>query len=149
MFQNRTVDHEIVVTSYASSDGTLPSRNTDNWLGAFQQTVGSQFGNLVKTPVPVWRPRPLFNGRIAFSSWESDWRIWASTAWAWARFDWIEGFAVADATTDSRAARSAAEAMRMAGACRVLELFISRFDRRKARRFRRYPSEVKDPSSEG
>jgi hypothetical protein len=42
---------------------TLP---TDNWLGAFQQTVGSHFGNLVKTPVPVWRPRPLFNGRIAF-----------------------------------------------------------------------------------
>ena len=39
---------------------------TNNWLGAFQQTVGSQFGHLVKSPVPVWRPRPLFNGRVAF-----------------------------------------------------------------------------------
>ena len=42
------------------------TKPTDDWLGAFQQTIGSQFGHLVKTPVPVWRPRPLFNGRVAF-----------------------------------------------------------------------------------
>jgi len=45
------------------ASATLP---VDNWLGAFIQTVGSQFGALVKPHVPVWRPRPLFNGRIAF-----------------------------------------------------------------------------------
>jgi hypothetical protein len=39
---------------------------TDDWFGAFQQVAGSQFGHLVKAPVPVWRPRPLFNGRVAF-----------------------------------------------------------------------------------
>jgi hypothetical protein len=38
----------------------------DSWLGAFTQTVGGQFGALVKPHVPVWRPRPLFNGRIVF-----------------------------------------------------------------------------------
>ncbi len=38
----------------------------DSWLGAFTQTVGGQFGALVKTEMPVWRPRPLFDGRIVF-----------------------------------------------------------------------------------
>jgi hypothetical protein len=38
----------------------------DSWLGAFTQTVGGQFGALVKPREPVWRPRPLFNGRIVF-----------------------------------------------------------------------------------
>ena len=38
----------------------------DSWLGAFTQASGGQFGALVKPHVPVWRPRPLFNGRIAF-----------------------------------------------------------------------------------
>ena len=37
----------------------------------------------------------------------------------------------------------------MAGACRVLELFISRFDRRKARRSRRYPSEARIVAAAG
>ncbi len=39
---------------------------TDSWLGAFTQSIGSQFGLLVKAHVPVWRPRPLFNGKIVF-----------------------------------------------------------------------------------
>jgi len=38
----------------------------DSWLGAFIQASGGQFGALIKPHVPVWRPRPLFNGRIAF-----------------------------------------------------------------------------------
>jgi hypothetical protein len=41
---------------------TLP---TNYWLGA-GLSPSTFFGGLVKTPVPVWRPRPLFNGRIAF-----------------------------------------------------------------------------------
>src|SRR5262249_11432368 len=39
---------------------------TDAWMGAFTQAIGSHFGALVKPHAPVWRPRPLFNGRIAF-----------------------------------------------------------------------------------
>jgi hypothetical protein len=40
---------------------------TDAWLGAFVRISSSgHFGMLVKPAVPVWRPRALFNGRIAF-----------------------------------------------------------------------------------
>lgn len=40
---------------------------TDAWLGAFLRVSSSgHFGMLVKPPVPVWRPRSLGNGRIAF-----------------------------------------------------------------------------------
>ena len=42
------------------------SRPTDAWLGAFTQMPGGHFGMLVKPPVPVWRPRPLFANRITF-----------------------------------------------------------------------------------
>src|SRR5262245_14600303 len=39
----------------------------DSWLGAFLQPTG-QFGGLLKPDFPVWRPRPLFNGRIVFQT---------------------------------------------------------------------------------
>jgi len=40
---------------------------TDAWLGAFVRISSSgHFGMLIKPNVPVWRPRPLFDGRIAF-----------------------------------------------------------------------------------
>jgi hypothetical protein len=42
------------------------TRPTDSWLGAFRTVDGERLGALVKPAVPVWRPRPLFNGRIAF-----------------------------------------------------------------------------------
>jgi hypothetical protein len=45
------------------SSATAP---TDAWLGALIQPGGGQFGALVKPHLPVWRPRPLFNGRIVF-----------------------------------------------------------------------------------
>ncbi|GIW82657.1 MAG: hypothetical protein KatS3mg105_4464 [Gemmatales bacterium] len=47
-------------------DGASVTKPPDIWMAAFRQTIGSQFGALVKARVPVWRPRPLFNGRIAF-----------------------------------------------------------------------------------
>jgi hypothetical protein len=47
----------------AQGGATLPA---DAWLGAFTQLPGGHFGMLVKPPVPVWRPRPLFANRIAF-----------------------------------------------------------------------------------
>jgi hypothetical protein len=42
------------------------TRPTDSWLGAFVQPVGTHFGGMVKAPLPVWRPRVLFNGRVVF-----------------------------------------------------------------------------------
>jgi len=56
-------------TSVAPFDPQIPSATspTDSWLGAFILINSSgHFGMLVKPSVPVWRPRPLFNGRIAF-----------------------------------------------------------------------------------
>ena len=38
----------------------------DAWQGALAHPTGSLFGALVKPHVPVWRPRPLFNGRLVF-----------------------------------------------------------------------------------
>ena len=38
----------------------------DHWTGAFAQPTGAQIGALVRPHVPVWRCRPLFNGRLAF-----------------------------------------------------------------------------------
>src|SRR5262245_60412905 len=45
---------------------TSTTAPTDAWLGAFTQVSGGHFGMLVKPPVPVWRPRPLFANRITF-----------------------------------------------------------------------------------
>jgi hypothetical protein len=42
------------------------TRPVDSWLGAFRQTDGDRFGGLLKPKLPVWRLRPLFNGRLAF-----------------------------------------------------------------------------------
>ena len=56
-------------TSVEPFDSTVPSatRPTDSWLGAFVRiSTAGHFGMLVKPSVPVWRPRPLFNGRITF-----------------------------------------------------------------------------------
>ena len=41
---------------------------TDSWLGAFTQIPGGHFGGLIKPNQPVWRPRPLFANRIAFTT---------------------------------------------------------------------------------
>ncbi|MFM8273456.1 MAG: hypothetical protein ACKODX_14175, partial [Gemmata sp.] len=50
-------------------DPAVPSltQPTDAWLGALLRISSSgQFGVLVKPAAPVWRPRALWNGRIAF-----------------------------------------------------------------------------------
>jgi hypothetical protein len=49
-----------------SLGGSYATRPTDQWIGARVFSVGTQFGYAVKIPEPVWRPRPLFNGRVAF-----------------------------------------------------------------------------------
>lgn len=42
---------------------TLP---TDSWLGAHVEPNGDFFGSVLKTQVPVWRPRGLHNGNYIF-----------------------------------------------------------------------------------
>ena len=49
-----------------SEGGDFATRPTDNWMAAVVMANGSQFGYAIKASEPVWRPRPLFNGRIAF-----------------------------------------------------------------------------------
>ncbi len=49
-----------------SMGGDFATRPTDNWMAAVVMTNAAQFGYAVKAVEPVWRPRPLFNGRIAF-----------------------------------------------------------------------------------
>jgi hypothetical protein len=52
---------EIVPYRPGEPSATLP---TNYWFGA---VIGPGFfGSLVKTTIPVWRPRPLFNGNLAF-----------------------------------------------------------------------------------
>ncbi|HEX4606746.1 MAG TPA: hypothetical protein VH092_00940, partial [Urbifossiella sp.] len=46
--------------------GTYATSATDLWVGSRVNLGGTQFGFVVKIPDPVWRPRPLFNGRVAF-----------------------------------------------------------------------------------
>ena len=49
-----------------SLGGDYATRPTDNWMAAVVMTNAAQFGYAIKGVEPVWRPRPLFNGRIAF-----------------------------------------------------------------------------------
>ncbi len=49
-----------------SMGGDFATRPTDNWMAAVVMTNAAQFGYAIKGVEPVWRPRPLFNGRIAF-----------------------------------------------------------------------------------
>ncbi len=39
---------------------------TDHWLASEVASNGSHFGYAIKSQEPVWRPRPLFNGRLVF-----------------------------------------------------------------------------------
>jgi hypothetical protein len=39
---------------------------TDQWMAGRVTATGVQFGYAIKAPEPVWRPRPLFNGKLAY-----------------------------------------------------------------------------------
>jgi hypothetical protein len=39
---------------------------TDHWIASQMSPSGTHLGYAIKSPEPVWRPRPLFNGRVAF-----------------------------------------------------------------------------------
>ena len=49
-----------------STGGEFATRPTDNWMAAVVMANAAQFGYAIKAAEPVWRPRPLFNGRVAF-----------------------------------------------------------------------------------
>jgi hypothetical protein len=49
-----------------ATGGDFATRPTDNWMAAVVMANAALFGYAVKSVEPVWRPRPLFNGRIAF-----------------------------------------------------------------------------------
>jgi hypothetical protein len=49
-----------------AAGGSFATRPTDRWMAARIAPGGADFGYAVKSIEPVWRPRPLFNGRVAF-----------------------------------------------------------------------------------
>jgi hypothetical protein len=49
-----------------SEGGAYATAPTDRWMAARFRPNGALFGYAVKSQEPVWRPRPLFNGRLAF-----------------------------------------------------------------------------------
>jgi hypothetical protein len=66
-------NREAVTADYAdvrpvSEGGDFATRPTDNWMAAIVMTNAAQFGYAIKSSEPVWRPRPLFNGRVVYMS---------------------------------------------------------------------------------
>jgi hypothetical protein len=49
-----------------SAGGHFATEAPDHWVANWVMPNGAQFGFGVKCPEPVWRPRPLFNGRLVF-----------------------------------------------------------------------------------
>ncbi|MHC5538793.1 TolB-like translocation protein [Singulisphaera rosea] len=49
-----------------STRGDFATRPADNWMAAVVMTNAAQFSYGIKSAEPVWRPRPLFNGRIVY-----------------------------------------------------------------------------------
>ena len=71
LFSLWTRNREAVTADHAevrpvSTGGDFATRPTDNWMAALVSANGAQFGYAIKAVEPVWRPRPLFNGRVAF-----------------------------------------------------------------------------------
>src|SRR5262249_29146163 len=60
-------ENESEVEPHTSGERSATSP-TDTWQGQFIQSAGGQFGGMIKWRMPVWRPRSLFNGQIAFMS---------------------------------------------------------------------------------
>jgi hypothetical protein len=70
-----------------SLGGQYATRPANNWMAAVVMTNAAQFGYAIKSVEPVYRPRSLFNARIAFmtkSSPESPLRL-AQADWGYIR----------------------------------------------------------------
>ncbi|MFM7316167.1 MAG: hypothetical protein ACKO5E_04420 [bacterium] len=55
-----------------SEGGEFATRPTNNWMAAVVMTNAAQFGYAIKSTEPVWKPRPLFNGKIVYMTRFSD-----------------------------------------------------------------------------
>ncbi|OWK46774.1 hypothetical protein FRUB_00473 [Fimbriiglobus ruber] len=51
-----------------SMGGRYATAPTDHWMAAHVRPNGVDFGYAVKSDGPAWRPRPLFNGRLAYTT---------------------------------------------------------------------------------
>ncbi|WP_157368596.1 TolB family protein [Zavarzinella formosa] len=49
-----------------SAGGVFATTPTDRWMGVRLMYGGADFSYAIKSIEPVWRPRPLFNGRVVF-----------------------------------------------------------------------------------
>lgn len=49
-----------------SEGGSFANHPYENWMGARLTPNGAEFGYAIKSAEPVWRPRPLFNGRVVY-----------------------------------------------------------------------------------
>jgi hypothetical protein len=70
-FSSWSRNREAVVVDRSDIQPVEPGQSyatqpTDNWLAQQMTPSGTHLGYAVKSPEPVWRPRPLFNGRVAF-----------------------------------------------------------------------------------
>jgi hypothetical protein len=48
--------------------GPFATAPSDGWMAARVTANAAEFGYAVKPAEPVWRPRPLFNGRVAYTT---------------------------------------------------------------------------------
>lgn len=49
-----------------SEGGAFANHPYENWMASRLTPNGAEFGYAIKSAEPVWRPRPLFNGRIVY-----------------------------------------------------------------------------------
>ncbi|MDY3554472.1 hypothetical protein R5W24_003596 [Gemmata sp. JC717] len=69
-----------------SAGEPFATHTPDHWMAARVGTNGTRFGYAVKSAEPVWRPRALFNGRIAFMTGGPDGRLRLAQAdWGYLR----------------------------------------------------------------
>ena len=70
-FSSWSRNREAVTADRSDIQPVVPGQSyatnpTDNWLASEAMPNGAHFGYAIKSQEPVWRPRPLFNGRMSF-----------------------------------------------------------------------------------
>jgi hypothetical protein len=70
-FSSWSRNREVVTADRSDIQPVVPGQSyatnpTDNWLASEATPNGGHFGYAIKSQEPVWRPRPLFNGRMSF-----------------------------------------------------------------------------------
>ncbi len=60
------VTHDRKEVKPFSEGGSFAHHPYENWMASRLTPNGAEFGYAIKSAEPVWRPRPLFNGRIVY-----------------------------------------------------------------------------------